>query len=243
MEVEESGGGGNGIEGDEPIENQEEVIDESNVDEVYPLPADSSGDQTVNEDTQEELHEELEYALQNPDMYEAASQAWVEIFAKGYDPTRDARFTSFSEFDQGNISFTFALYQLQLMQDAGVKPGLNEVMGLFVAGGVVASFDSRQSSTGFVNLASPARTRHILYGDATGGGHIYGAGKGKSEFPANWSGDKIMHAISDVASSPNSVYATQRGGRIIAEGYYDGVKIRAVIEGNGSDIVTGFPIP
>ena len=92
-----------------------------------------------------------------------------------------------------------------------------------------------------VDLANAQRRRHILDGDATGGGHRPGTGiPGKSEFPQGWSDDKIMHEISDIATDPNSVTRAGRGGRTITEGTRDGVNIRVVQEKNG-DIVTGFP--
>ena len=93
----------------------------------------------------------------------------------------------------------------------------------------------------FVDLTSPARRRHILEGDVTGGGHRPGTGiPGKSEFPAGWSDDRIIHAISDVATDPGATRAAGRGGRTIVTGTRDGVEIRVVLEADGT-IVTGFP--
>jgi RHS repeat-associated protein len=107
--------------------------------------------------------------------------------------------------------------------------------GLDELGGVVKRADD------YVDLASPQRRRHILDGDATGGGHRPGAGKpGKSEFPNGWSDDKIMHEISDVATDPKSATRAGRGGRTITGGTRDGVDIRVIQERNG-DIVSGFP--
>ncbi len=81
-----------------------------------------------------------------------------------------------------------------------------------------------KNADGFVDLASPQRRRHILDGDATGGGHRFGTGNpGKSEFPHGWSDDKIMHEISDIATDPNAARKSGRGGRTIAEGTRDGL--------------------
>jgi len=94
---------------------------------------------------------------------------------------------------------------------------------------------------GYVDLVSPRRRRHILDGDATGGGHRPGTGiSGKSEFPQGWSDDRILHNISDVATDPSSVTRAGRGGRTITDGTRDGINIRVIQERNG-DIVTGFP--
>ena len=96
-------------------------------------------------------------------------------------------------------------------------------------------------SDNYVDLASPQRRRHILDGDATGGGHRPGTGHpGKSEFPTGWSDDKIMHEISDIATDPSLTSTTGRGGRTVTNGTRDGIDIRVVQEKNG-DIVSGFP--
>jgi len=90
-----------------------------------------------------------------------------------------------------------------------------------------------------VNLADQKATTHILDGDATGGGHAPGTGMpGKSEFPANWSKDRIMDAISDVATDPASK-TTTAGRTTLVDGTRDGVNIRVVIRDNR--IVTGYP--
>src|SRR2546426_3878877 len=76
-----------------------------------------------------------------------------------------------------------------------------------------------------VNLADQKATTHTLDGD-TGGGHRPGTGiPGKSEFPANWSDDKIMHNISDVATDPASKVTTA-GRTTLVDGTREGVNIR-----------------
>lgn len=68
----------------------------------------------------------------------------------------------------------------------------------------------------FVDLTTPARRRHILEGDATGGGHRPGTEKsGKSEFPAGRPDDSIIHDISDIATDPTLRSRSGRGGRTI----------------------------
>ena len=108
--------------------------------------------------------------------------------------------------------------------------------------GAAKAGEGAQKGNQYVDLASTQRRKHILDGDATGGGHRPGTGKpGKSEFPKNWSDDKIMHEISDVATDPNSVVRPTRGGRSISEGTRNGVRIRVIQDRNG-DIVSGYPI-
>jgi hypothetical protein len=90
-----------------------------------------------------------------------------------------------------------------------------------------------------VNLADEKATTHIIDGDATGGGHAPGRGiPGKSEFPSGWSKDKIMHAISDVATDPAS-RVTNRGQTTLVDGTKDGVNIRVVMR--DGRIVSGYP--
>ncbi|MBV8122380.1 MAG: EndoU domain-containing protein [Alphaproteobacteria bacterium] len=87
---------------------------------------------------------------------------------------------------------------------------------------------------------TPERRKHILEGDATGGGHRAGAGKlGKSEFPMDWSDDKIIKEIEDVAND-TAIEPQLSGDRIVKMGTRDGVDIKVVIDPRG-EIVTGYP--
>ena len=84
--------------------------------------------------------------------------------------------------------------------------------------------------------------KHILDGDGPtkGGGHRAGTGKpGKSEFPKEWSDDKIIHEVSDVATDPASVRVPGRWGSTKATGVRDGVEIETL--DNGSRINSGYP--
>jgi hypothetical protein len=110
-----------------------------------------------------------------------------------------------------------------------------------------------------VNLASAARTNHVLYGEpkpdgSWGGGHQWPGNPGKTSFPYWWSGDDIMEAISDIATDPSTIW--QGGGpggslytkannpaRFTGFGVRDGVRIKVVTEPAGEGIITGFPQP
>ncbi len=111
--------------------------------------------------------------------------------------------------------------------------------------GVKTLHGGPSSATGptFVNLASPQRTTHILTGDATGGGHLFPGMAGKSAFPQNWSAERVMHEISDIATDPRSIFTPGRGGRTIATGARDGVDIKVILGSpkEGGNIITGFP--
>ncbi len=85
------------------------------------------------------------------------------------------------------------------------------------------------------------RRVHILDGDLTGGGHRAGTGKGKSEFPQDWSDDDVIRAIEDVANDLNSVRVPGRKGRTVAKGVRRGIPIRVVVDEVSGLVVTGYP--
>ena len=102
----------------------------------------------------------------------------------------------------------------------------------------------------FVDLTTPEVRRHILDGEVRpdgtfSGGHRPGTGHpGKTEFPADWSDDRIIHAVSDIATDPNARViepgnpSNPRSTRVV-EGVRDGVVIRVFIR--DGQIRTGFP--
>jgi RHS repeat-associated protein len=91
-----------------------------------------------------------------------------------------------------------------------------------------------------VNLASEARTTHVLEGDATGGGHLWPGLAGKTPFPESWSGAEVMNAISDVATDPASSRVVQ-GGATIVNGTREGVDIQVIVNNSTDQIVSGYP--
>ncbi|RZJ72344.1 MAG: hypothetical protein EOO45_11035, partial [Flavobacterium sp.] len=106
----------------------------------------------------------------------------------------------------------------------------------------------------FVDLASKERRNHILIGEGIdSGGHMFPGKAGKSVFPEQWSADKIMHEVSDIATDPSVVWVNQKGvqgalftkkgdaARWVTDTVRDGVEIRVVIEPAGAGIITAFP--
>jgi hypothetical protein len=94
------------------------------------------------------------------------------------------------------------------------------------------------------NVASDTRTNHILYGDETGGGHLWPGQQGKSSFPQNWDANTVMKNISDIATDPTLTWTP---GRVIngvqryeVVGVRDGIAIKVITDAN--DIITAFPI-
>lgn len=93
------------------------------------------------------------------------------------------------------------------------------------------------------NYISPQRKVHILHGDHTGGGHIYGAGKPcKSEFPQSWDEDKIIKEINLVAANDNLKWEQQSNGYHVTESYVDDVKVRVVKGRENKQVITAYPL-
>ena len=88
----------------------------------------------------------------------------------------------------------------------------------------------------------PERRAHILDGGAGGGGHRHGTGRpGKTEFPANWTDEKITaHVLSVVRMPEQARY--QPNGRWRVTGTRDEVRLSAVVLPDGQ-IWTAYPLP
>lgn len=85
------------------------------------------------------------------------------------------------------------------------------------------------------------RREHILDGDASGGGHRAETGRpGKSEFPPEWSDDKIEEVVEDVARHPDDEPYHQPNGRWLVSGTRDGVDVKVVVHPDGR-IWTAYP--
>lgn len=104
-----------------------------------------------------------------------------------------------------------------------------------------------------INLASAQRTLHILYGDYTGGGHLWPGAPGKSVFPESWSAEKMLQYISDIVTDPTSERkpSTGNGGlytnsgkpaKFVVIGEREGVKVKVVFEPAGEGIITAYPL-
>jgi RHS repeat-associated protein len=103
--------------------------------------------------------------------------------------------------------------------------------------------DALRAEKSLVNLASDARTIHVLYGDATGGGHLWPGLPRKTPFPKSWSAGQIMHAISDISTDPAAwENAVQQGSQTVLYGTRDGVKIKVVVDVGADEIITGTPV-
>ena len=57
----------------------------------------------------------------------------------------------------------------------------------------------------------------------------------------DWSADRIIRGILDVASDPGSIVTRGRGGRLVVTGTRDGIDFRVIVDANG-DVITGYPV-
>lgn len=86
-------------------------------------------------------------------------------------------------------------------------------------------------------------TQHILYGDHSGGGHLYGTGKAcKTEFPQEWSADEVIANIKATVANDNATWKPQRDGRYAVESKIDNVRLRVILTPDKSHVITAYPL-
>ncbi len=84
---------------------------------------------------------------------------------------------------------------------------------------------------------------HILFGDETGGGHLHGTGKPcKSEFPADWTTERIRQTVTYMAANDNADWRQENNGYLVSEQIDDNLKIRIVMNPETAEIVTSYPV-
>lgn len=84
--------------------------------------------------------------------------------------------------------------------------------------------------------------KHILNGDARGGGHLHGTGNAcKSEFPAAWDEQDVIAHVKDIAANDNLNWKEQSNGYHVAESMVENVRVRVVINQDQTKIVTAYP--
>lgn len=92
------------------------------------------------------------------------------------------------------------------------------------------------------SLITSERRVHILYGDATGGGHKFGTGVPcKSEFPEHWEDDRIINEVELIAANDNLNWEQQRNGYYVAEQKIGTVNIRVVKARDAKAVITAYP--
>jgi len=85
--------------------------------------------------------------------------------------------------------------------------------------------------------------RHILYGDAHGGGHLHGVNRAcKSEFPADWSARDIIDTVTHAAANDNLDWKTQRNGYAVADTRKRSVIFRIVVDRRRNLVITAYPL-
>jgi hypothetical protein len=89
---------------------------------------------------------------------------------------------------------------------------------------------------------TPQRRIHILTGDEKGGGHKYGAGfPGKTEFPKEWSDDKIIATAAAIAND-KKLPLRPSGRYWLKMKEVDGVQVRVVLNKEKGEVVTSYPL-
>lgn len=143
-----------------------------------------------------------------------------------------------------------------LVQAADGTVGYLDDASRFVAVDSIASVKPMIDPS--INIASTQRTQHILYGDQTGGGHLWPGAPGKTAFPQSWDAEKVMTVTSDLATDPNLYWKPQTGsgGLYTKSGkparfvvtdsngnlpIIDGVPVKIIIEPAGEGIITAHP--
>ncbi len=122
---------------------------------------------------------------------------------------------------------------------------------------IILGFSWFSQSNSFIDLFLPdeniphpsaveltqGRMEHILYGDNTGGGHLYGTGKPcKSEFPENWDSAQIIETVEQIAANDNLKWRKELNGYYTAEEKIDGIKVRVVLSDTKGRIITAYPV-
>ena len=83
---------------------------------------------------------------------------------------------------------------------------------------------------------------HILYGNNRGGGHKHGIGKPcKSEFPENWSDEKIFFTVKKIAANDNLPWEQQDNGYYVSEYNEGNIRVRVVMGDQKKRVVTAYP--
>jgi hypothetical protein len=90
-----------------------------------------------------------------------------------------------------------------------------------------------------LSLIDKDRVIHILLGDETGGGHLWPGEAGKTPFPKDWTPQKIITVISDVATGPDSILSPSGKSVVKAIGTIEGVTITVIMK--LGKIITGYP--
>jgi len=91
-------------------------------------------------------------------------------------------------------------------------------------------------------IITDQRRTHILYGDHTGGGHKFGAGKpGKTEFPKSWDDEKIISTALAIANDA-TIEMRPSGRYWLKAKDVDGLPVRVVLDKEKGEVVTTYPL-
>lgn len=130
------------------------------------------------------------------------------------------------------------------LDTGGMAGGIKLVKAGEKAGDVAGDVKRITQQADNISLLDQKATTHILDGDSlTSGGHRYGTGNpGKSEFPKNWSDEKILSTISDIATDPSVVWSKPDArGYVSATASREGIDVKVIYDTKSNRVVTGYP--
>jgi hypothetical protein len=124
------------------------------------------------------------------------------------------------------------------------RKGLLALFLLFLFFGGGASWLQGFWQSGKLDITIPEQRKvHILYGDERGGGHLAGVGKAcKSEFPDDWSAERVIEETALIAANDNLRWARQDNGYYKAEKMVEDVRVRVIVDRRRREVVTAYPV-
>lgn len=139
--------------------------------------------------------------------------------------------------------FLRRLFILALVFVLGAPWLMDGLSGVDVANPLHIRSSTSQAANDNAPQIPDDRATHILYGDRSGGGHLYGMGKPcKSEFPQGWSAQTVLDNVQTAAANDNAGWQVQDNGYYVAETPVDGIIIRVVLSRDRDTVITAYPV-
>ncbi len=141
--------------------------------------------------------------------------------------------------ETGTGLYTTDSETLEAIYGEGNSNAVSALGGMLVVGSIVG--DGKNNKNGVIDDKAKV---HILDGDgANSGGHRYGTGKpGKTEFPEEWSDQKVESVISNIVTDPTTNWsAPDKRGYIDTNVKVENIDVQVVYDTKNNRVVTGYP--